>query len=129
MFCLCIITQVWFSCRLLVGAPRTKRQHQVNVTGAVYQCDLNTVSEHCQPIEFESEGLSVYLRLVYPSAVSVRHNKPNLIVHFFLEFLNSRNINDQWMGVRVSSQGPGQNILVREQNKAQLLTQKKIQIE
>ncbi|XP_039976615.1 integrin alpha-6-like isoform X2 [Xiphias gladius] len=67
---------------LLVGAPRSKHQNQVNVTGAVYQCDLTTTSEHCQPIEFNSE-----------------------------EFLDSRGINGQWMGVRVTSQGPGQNVM------------------
>uniref|UniRef100_A0A4W6FCR9 Integrin subunit alpha 6 n=1 Tax=Lates calcarifer TaxID=8187 RepID=A0A4W6FCR9_LATCA len=61
---------------LLVGAPRSKHQNQVNVTGVVYQCDLNATSERCQPIEFDNED-----------------------------------INDQWMGVRVTSQGPGQNVM------------------
>uniref|UniRef100_A0A4W6FAL9 Integrin subunit alpha 6 n=1 Tax=Lates calcarifer TaxID=8187 RepID=A0A4W6FAL9_LATCA len=67
---------------LLVGAPRSKHQNQVNVTGVVYQCDLNATSERCQPIEFDNEV-----------------------------FLNSKDINDQWMGVRVTSQGPGQNVM------------------
>ncbi|XP_034454867.1 integrin alpha-6-like [Hippoglossus hippoglossus] len=67
---------------LLVGAPQAKHQNQVNVTGVVYQCDLTTTSERCQPIEFNSE-----------------------------EFLNSKDINGQWMGVRVTSQGPGQNVM------------------
>ncbi|KAK2848666.1 hypothetical protein Q5P01_008500 [Channa striata] len=40
---------------LLVGVPRSKLQNQVNVTGAVHQCDLSTTSEHCEPIEFDSE--------------------------------------------------------------------------
>ncbi|KAM9357368.1 integrin alpha-6-like [Symphorus nematophorus] len=67
---------------LLVGAPRAKHQNQVNVTGVVYQCDLTTTSERCQPIEFDNE-----------------------------EFLDSKGINDQWMGVRVVSQGPGKNVM------------------
>ncbi|XP_056239048.1 integrin alpha-6-like [Seriola aureovittata] len=67
---------------LLVGAPQAKHQNQVNVTGVVYRCDLTITSERCQPIEFESE-----------------------------EFLNSKGINGQWMGVRVTSQGPGQNVM------------------
>ncbi|KAK9518357.1 hypothetical protein VZT92_023666 [Zoarces viviparus] len=67
---------------LLVGAPRSKHQNQVNVTGVVYQCDLSTTSERCQPIEFDNE-----------------------------EFLDSKGINNQWMGVRVTSQGPGKNVL------------------
>ncbi|XP_076595871.1 integrin alpha-6-like [Chaetodon auriga] len=67
---------------LLVGAPRSKRQNQVNVTGVVYKCDLTTASDHCQPIEFDDE-----------------------------EFLSSKGINDQWMGVRVKSQGPGKNVM------------------
>uniref|UniRef100_A0A4W6FCQ0 Integrin subunit alpha 6 n=1 Tax=Lates calcarifer TaxID=8187 RepID=A0A4W6FCQ0_LATCA len=45
---------------LLVGAPRSKHQNQVNVTGVVYQCDLNATSERCQPIEFDNEGLFDY---------------------------------------------------------------------
>uniref|UniRef100_A0A8C6KIM6 Integrin alpha-6-like n=1 Tax=Nothobranchius furzeri TaxID=105023 RepID=A0A8C6KIM6_NOTFU len=39
---------------LLVGAPHAKPQNQVNVTGAVYSCDLST-SERCQPIDFNSK--------------------------------------------------------------------------
>ncbi|XP_069388255.1 integrin alpha-6-like [Paralichthys olivaceus] len=67
---------------LLVGAPKAKHQNHGNVTGVVYQCDLTTTSQHCQPIEFNSE-----------------------------EFLDSKDINGQWMGVRVTSQGPGQNVM------------------
>uniref|UniRef100_A0A3Q1BK90 Integrin alpha-2 domain-containing protein n=1 Tax=Amphiprion ocellaris TaxID=80972 RepID=A0A3Q1BK90_AMPOC len=65
---------------LLVGAPRAKHQSQVNVTGVVYQCDLDSTSERCQPIEFDDEGLCPYS-----------------------EF--------SWMGVRVTSQGPGKNVM------------------
>ncbi|XP_075336630.1 integrin alpha-6-like [Odontesthes bonariensis] len=67
---------------LLVGAPRAKHQNQVNVTGVVYWCDLSTTTERCQPIEFDNE-----------------------------EFLDSKGIHNQWMGVRVTSQGPGKNIM------------------
>ncbi|XP_076005382.1 integrin alpha-6-like [Genypterus blacodes] len=67
---------------LLVGAPRAKHQSQVNVTGVVYQCELASASEGCQPIEFNNK-----------------------------EFLDSKDINGQWMGVRVTSQGPGQSIM------------------
>ncbi|XP_068437741.1 integrin alpha-6-like [Clinocottus analis] len=67
---------------LLVGAPRSKHQNQVNVTGVVYQCDLTKTSQRCRPIEFDNE-----------------------------EFLDSKGINNQWMGVRVTSQGPGKNIM------------------
>ncbi|CAK6964964.1 integrin alpha-6-like [Scomber scombrus] len=67
---------------LLVGAPRSKHQNQENVTGVVYQCDLTTTSDRCQPIEFNNE-----------------------------EFLESKGINGQWMGVRVTSQGPGKNVM------------------
>ncbi|XP_041846599.1 integrin alpha-6-like [Melanotaenia boesemani] len=67
---------------LLVGAPRAIHQNQVNVTGVVYWCDLSTTTERCQPIEFGNE-----------------------------EFLESKGINNQWMGVRVTSQGPGKNVM------------------
>uniref|UniRef100_A0A3B4Z6X8 Integrin alpha-2 domain-containing protein n=1 Tax=Stegastes partitus TaxID=144197 RepID=A0A3B4Z6X8_9TELE len=30
------------------------------------------------------------------------------------QFLNSKGINNQWMGVRVVSQGPGKNVMVRK---------------
>lgn len=46
-----------FLSRLLVGAPRAKHQNQANFTGVVYQCDLATTSERCEPIEFDNEGL------------------------------------------------------------------------
>uniref|UniRef100_A0A3Q2YE91 Integrin alpha-6-like n=1 Tax=Hippocampus comes TaxID=109280 RepID=A0A3Q2YE91_HIPCM len=67
---------------LLVGSPKSKHPHLGNVTGVVYQCDLSVSSEHCQPIDFNHE-----------------------------EFLESNGINGQWMGVRVTSQGPGQNVM------------------
>ncbi|KAM9795141.1 integrin alpha-6-like [Neosynchiropus ocellatus] len=67
---------------LLVGAPQSKHLDQENVTGVVYQCDLSSPSQHCEPIHFDSE-----------------------------QFLESRHINGQWMGVRVTSQGPGKNIM------------------
>lgn len=67
---------------LLVGAPRSKHENQVNVTGVVYQCDLSATSERCQPIDFNNE-----------------------------EFLDSKGINGQWMGVKVTSQGPGKNVM------------------
>ncbi|XP_039871880.1 integrin alpha-6-like [Simochromis diagramma] len=67
---------------LLVGAPRAKHQNQVNVTGVVYKCDLTTTSKSCQPIEFDDK-----------------------------ELLSSKGINNQWMGVRVTSQGPGKNVM------------------
>ncbi|XP_075868420.1 integrin alpha-6-like [Nelusetta ayraudi] len=68
---------------LLVGAPRAKLHNQVNPTGAVYQCDLSTTTENCQPIEFNQE-----------------------------DFEGSRGVPDQWMGVRVTSQGPGKNVMM-----------------
>ncbi|KAM9849647.1 integrin alpha-6-like [Aulostomus maculatus] len=68
---------------LLVGAPQSKHLHQVNVTGVVYQCDLTTASQRCRPIDFNNE-----------------------------EFLESKGIRGQWMGVRVTSQGPGQNVMM-----------------
>ncbi|KAM8732326.1 integrin alpha-6-like isoform 2-T2 [Acanthopagrus schlegelii] len=67
---------------LLVGAPRAKHRNQVNVTGVVYQCDLTSTSERCQPIEFDDKA-----------------------------FLDSKGINNQWMGVRVASQGPGKHVM------------------
>ncbi|XP_073343085.1 integrin alpha-6-like [Pagrus major] len=79
---------------LLVGAPRAKHQNQVNVTGVVYQCDLTATSERCQPIEFGDKA-----------------------------FLDSKGINNQWMGVRVASQGPGKHIMAcahRYQQKCQI---------
>ncbi|XP_072290728.1 integrin alpha-6-like [Eucyclogobius newberryi] len=68
---------------LLVGAPRSKHQHLQNVTGVVYKCDLSEASERCQPVQFDYE-----------------------------EFLNNKGINGQWMGVRVTSQGPGRNVMM-----------------
>lgn len=68
---------------LLVGAPQSKHQHNENVTGVVYKCDLNEASESCEPVLFDNP-----------------------------EFLDSKGINEQWMGVRVTSQGPGRNVMM-----------------
>lgn len=38
------------------------------------------------------------------------HSKFNLFI--FQEFLDSKGIDNQWMGVRVTSQGPGKNVMV-----------------
>lgn len=46
-----------FLFRLLVGAPQATHRNQDNVTGVVYQCDLATTSERCEPIEFDDKGL------------------------------------------------------------------------
>ncbi|XP_054648706.1 integrin alpha-6-like [Dunckerocampus dactyliophorus] len=67
---------------LLVGAPQSKHPYLGNVTGVVYQCELSASSQQCQPIDFKHE-----------------------------EFLESSGINGQWMGVRVTSQGPGKNVM------------------
>ncbi|RVE67553.1 hypothetical protein OJAV_G00103840 [Oryzias javanicus] len=67
---------------LLVGAPRAKHQDHVNVTGVVYMCDLSTTSERCQPIQFDHK-----------------------------EFLSSKGTNNQWMGIKVISQGAGKNVM------------------
>uniref|UniRef100_A0A4W6FBV4 Integrin subunit alpha 6 n=1 Tax=Lates calcarifer TaxID=8187 RepID=A0A4W6FBV4_LATCA len=79
--------QQYFPPRLLVGAPRSKHQNQVNVTGVVY----HAFSAQCNCIN-----------IVPLSEFSL---------FIFLVFLNSKDINDQWMGVRVTSQGPGQNVM------------------
>uniref|UniRef100_A0A3Q3W8V1 Uncharacterized protein n=1 Tax=Mola mola TaxID=94237 RepID=A0A3Q3W8V1_MOLML len=84
---------VAFHQQLLVGAPRAKHPNEVNVTGVTYQCELTTTSERCQPIEFDHE-----------------------------DFLDSKGIDNQWMGVRVMSQGPGKNVMV---NKIHLKEKKK----
>lgn len=60
-----------FPPRLLVGAPRSKHRNQVNVTGVVYQCDLATTSERCQPIEFDNEGLFACFTWLYESSLHV----------------------------------------------------------
>uniref|UniRef100_A0A8D0AIZ4 Integrin alpha-2 domain-containing protein n=1 Tax=Sander lucioperca TaxID=283035 RepID=A0A8D0AIZ4_SANLU len=85
---------VAFHQQLLVGAPRSKHQNQVNVTGVVYQCDLTT-SDHCH----------------------------ELYMFIFPEFLDSKGINNQWMGVRVTSQGPGKNVMVSETHPIQIIKQ------
>ncbi|XP_061690703.1 integrin alpha-6-like [Syngnathoides biaculeatus] len=67
---------------LLVGAPKSKHPYLENATGVVYQCDLSATSQNCQAIDFNNE-----------------------------EFRESKGINGQWMGVRVTSQGPGKNVM------------------
>ncbi|CAL1612850.1 unnamed protein product [Knipowitschia caucasica] len=68
---------------LLVGAPQSKHADHENVTGVVYKCDLSRAEEQCEPLQFDHT-----------------------------EFLNSKGIKGQWMGVRVTSQGPGRNVMI-----------------
>ncbi|XP_034038812.1 integrin alpha-6-like [Thalassophryne amazonica] len=69
---------------LLVGAPRAKAwlNQKSQVTGGLYKCDMNSDSRNCERIEFDN------------GEDEKRESKEN-----------------QWMGVRVSSQGPGGKIV------------------
>ncbi|TKS72085.1 Integrin alpha-6 VLA-6 [Collichthys lucidus] len=65
---------------LLVGAPRSKHQNQVNVTGVVYQCDLTTTSDRCQPIQFDNKGLSTLFELTCAHRYQQWDPNPSLYV-------------------------------------------------
>uniref|UniRef100_A0A4W5NDG6 Integrin, alpha 6, like n=1 Tax=Hucho hucho TaxID=62062 RepID=A0A4W5NDG6_9TELE len=67
---------------LLVGAPRAKSLTKAEVTGGIYQCELTTDSKSCERVKFDNN-----------------------------EFLENKDVKDQWMGVRVTSQGPGQSVM------------------
>lgn len=82
---LCVLLHqvlIFFPLRLLVGAPQAKGQ--VNVTGVVYQCDLTTKSERCQPIEFDNEGLLAYFIWNYLSHRCIYLYYFNVYFSFFL---------------------------------------------
>ncbi|XP_051559138.1 integrin alpha-6b [Myxocyprinus asiaticus] len=70
---------------LLVGAPKAKAlsKQKSQITGGMYNCDINSLSPSCQRVMFDNE-----------------------------ENLSSENKQNQWMGVTVQSQGPGGKILV-----------------
>ncbi|XP_015241563.1 PREDICTED: integrin alpha-6 isoform X1 [Cyprinodon variegatus] len=69
---------------LLVGAPRAKALHgqKSNVTGGIYHCEVSSTSDACTRVVFDNDE------------DSRRENKEN-----------------QWMGVTISSQGPGGKVL------------------
>ncbi|XP_070300256.1 integrin alpha-6-like [Salvelinus sp. IW2-2015] len=68
--------------KLLVGAPRAKSLTKAEVTGGIYQCELTTDSKSCERVKLDNN-----------------------------EFVKSSDVKDQWMGVRVTSQGPGQSVM------------------
>uniref|UniRef100_A0A673LFV1 Integrin alpha-6-like n=1 Tax=Sinocyclocheilus rhinocerous TaxID=307959 RepID=A0A673LFV1_9TELE len=70
---------------LLVGAPKARAlpRQQSKITGGMYNCDINSLSQSCQRVMFDNE-----------------------------ENLATENKQNQWMGVTVQSQGPGGKILV-----------------
>ncbi|KAF4118688.1 integrin alpha-6b [Onychostoma macrolepis] len=70
---------------LLVGAPKARAlpRQRSTITGGMYNCDINSLSQSCQRVMFDNE-----------------------------ENLASENKENQWMGVTVQSQGPGGKILV-----------------
>ncbi|KAM6989293.1 integrin alpha-6-like [Tautogolabrus adspersus] len=69
---------------LLVGAPRAKalNGHKSKVTGGLYSCDMSSTSTGCTRIDFDN------------NEDTEKESKEN-----------------QWMGVSVSSQGPGGKVL------------------
>uniref|UniRef100_A0A4W6F017 Integrin, alpha 6b n=1 Tax=Lates calcarifer TaxID=8187 RepID=A0A4W6F017_LATCA len=69
---------------LLVGAPRAKALsgQKSKVTGGLYNCDMSSTSPGCNRVVFDND-----------------------------EDLNRESKENQWMGVTVSSQGPGGKIL------------------
>ncbi|XP_072297362.1 integrin alpha-6-like isoform X2 [Eucyclogobius newberryi] len=69
---------------LLVGAPRAKalRGQKSKVTGGLYSCDMTSTSSSCDRVIFDNT-----------------------------EDLSAENKENQWMGVSVSSQGPGGKIV------------------
>ncbi|XP_017312927.1 integrin alpha-6b isoform X1 [Ictalurus punctatus] len=69
---------------LLVGAPRAKKlsNQKSQITGGLYNCDINTVSSACQRVDFDND-----------------------------ENLAQESKDNQWMGVTVQSQGPGGKIV------------------
>ncbi|XP_077380247.1 integrin alpha-6-like isoform X2 [Festucalex cinctus] len=69
---------------LLVGAPRTKGYsgQTATVTGGLYSCDMSSPSRSCVRVNFDDDE------------DTTRESKQN-----------------QWMGVRVNSQGPGGKIV------------------
>ncbi|MEQ2261586.1 Integrin alpha-6, partial [Xenotaenia resolanae] len=73
-------------CRLLVGAPQAKALNKQKslVTGGLYKCEISSNPSACERIIFDNE-----------------------------ENLSNENKENQWMGVTVSSQGPGGKVLVR----------------
>uniref|UniRef100_A0A671SK79 Integrin alpha-6-like n=1 Tax=Sinocyclocheilus anshuiensis TaxID=1608454 RepID=A0A671SK79_9TELE len=70
---------------LLVGAPKARALpgQKSKITGGMYNCDINSLSQSCQRVMFDNE-----------------------------ENLATENKQNQWMGVTVQSQGPGGKILV-----------------
>ncbi|XP_072512715.1 integrin alpha-6b isoform X2 [Salminus brasiliensis] len=69
---------------LLVGAPKANKlpRQQSQVTGGLYNCDISSVSNTCQRINFDND-----------------------------ENVKAENKSNQWMGVTVQSQGPGGKIV------------------
>ncbi|KAM6948348.1 integrin alpha-6-like [Aplochiton taeniatus] len=69
---------------LLVGAPTAKAmsKQKAKVTGGLYNCDINAPAASCTRVDFDNE-----------------------------ENLGVESKENQWMGVTVSSQGPGGKIL------------------
>ncbi|KAF0047085.1 hypothetical protein F2P81_000718 [Scophthalmus maximus] len=70
--------------QLLVGAPKAKatKGQKAKVTGGLYSCDTSSISTSCVRVNFDDE-----------------------------EDLTSESKENQWMGVSVSSQGPGGKIV------------------
>lgn len=108
--CTCSAFACWCFCfRLLVGAPRAKalRGQTSNVTGGLYRCDLDR--DDCSRVEFDNSGkIPSDTRAVFPANVWLL-----ILVDVCVEDPARESKQMQWMGVSVSSQGPGGKVMVR----------------
>lgn len=99
-------------CRLLVGAPRAAaiRGQKSTVTGGLFSCDMSS-SAPCTRVNFDNDG-EVFCSTVHGHC----HHHSRLYVSLFfcrcIEDLKRESKQNQWMGVTVSSQGPGGKVMV-----------------
>lgn len=80
---------------------------------------------HCSPPTQVGEARQFILSCCCKTATQcVSLSQINLLkqanlLFLSLEFESSRGVNNQWMGVRVTSQGPGRNVMVWNRKKKQ----------
>lgn len=112
-----------YSCscqRLLVGAPRAKAlsRQKSKVTGGLYSCEMT--SDACTRVDFDNAGEIFAEHFSNFWTVNKKNHAP--YIFFFSDYFVPRGCaedtakeskENQWMGVSVSSQGPGGKILVR----------------
>lgn len=102
--------------RLLVGAPKAKRlsRQKALVPGGLYSCDLSSISAACNRVNFDNSGETSADTCIFLFENLKLSAFKLYSFCYWVEDLSKESKENQWMGVTVTSQGPGGKVVVSQ---------------